>query len=156
MFDIGWQELFVIAVLAILVVGPKDIPQAFRAVAKVVRGARGLAREFQSGVEEMMREAELDEIKRKANQAANFDLDEQINKVMDPTGTLTEDFDPEDFRRELKERVEGAGASERPPPAPNERGASGGSSDEGAADAGGSSVASAAPSPDATLGGRGG
>ncbi len=48
MFDIGWQELFIVAVLALLVIGPKDLPRALRAMGKWVRKARSLARDFRA------------------------------------------------------------------------------------------------------------
>ena len=64
MFDIGWSELLVIGIVALVVIGPKDLPQAFRVVGQWVSKARGLAREFQSHVDEMMREADVQDMKR--------------------------------------------------------------------------------------------
>ncbi len=112
MLDIGWQELFFIGVIALLVVGPKDLPRTLGAVARVYRKARGMAGEFQSGISEMVREAELDDIKRNVEKAGSFDMEKELKKTVDPTGTLTDDFDPEEFNRQLKKRVEG-GPSER-------------------------------------------
>jgi sec-independent protein translocase protein TatB len=106
MLDIGWQELFLIAVVALVVVGPKDLPTALRAVARFVHKARGLSREFQSGLSEMMREAELDELKRKVEASARLDVGRTVEKAIDPTGSLREDFDPEAFARKLKDTVE--------------------------------------------------
>ncbi len=107
MLDIGWQELFFIGVIALLVVGPKDLPRALSTVARVYRKARGMAGEFQSGISEMVREAELDDIKRGVEKAGSFDMEKALEGAVDPTGTLTDDFDPEEFNRQLKERVEG-------------------------------------------------
>ena len=64
MFDIGWTEMMVIAVLAIIVIGPKDLPGMLRTIGKWTGRARALAREFQSSLDEVAREAELDEIKK--------------------------------------------------------------------------------------------
>lgn len=64
MFDIGWSELFVIAIVALIVIGPKDLPQAFRLVGQWVAKARAMAREFQGHVDELMRETQVDEMKR--------------------------------------------------------------------------------------------
>jgi len=64
MFDIGWQELFIVAVLALIVVGPKDLPKTIKTVTTWIRKARMMARDFQSGVDEMVREAELDDVKK--------------------------------------------------------------------------------------------
>ena len=63
MFDIGWPEIFVVAVVTLVVVGPKEIPHVLRNVMRWVKKARSLAREFQSGVDDMVREAELDKLK---------------------------------------------------------------------------------------------
>ncbi|HRW59932.1 MAG TPA: Sec-independent protein translocase protein TatB [Defluviicoccus sp.] len=107
MLDIGWQELFLICIVALVVLGPKDLPTAMRAVARVVVKVRGLSREFQSGVADMLREAELDDLKRKVNEGGRVDLGKAVKDAVDPTGTLTEDFDPADFARRLKQEVEG-------------------------------------------------
>jgi sec-independent protein translocase protein TatB len=107
MFDIGWQELFLIAVVALIVVGPKDLPKVLRTAARVMQKARAMSREFQSGLAEMAREAELDEIKRKVEGATRFDLGDELRKSVDPTGKLSADFDPTEFNRQLKESVEG-------------------------------------------------
>lgn len=63
MFDIGGIELLVIGVVALIIVGPKDLPRLVRSVGQWVGKARGLAREFQSGMEEAARQADLDEIR---------------------------------------------------------------------------------------------
>ncbi|MHC8509296.1 MAG: Sec-independent protein translocase protein TatB [Rhodospirillales bacterium] len=88
MFDIGWQELSIIAVAAIVVVGPKDLPRALKAVTTAVRKVRVLAREFQSGVDEMVRESELDDLKQEMNAAVGGDLRKSIEDAVDPTGEL--------------------------------------------------------------------
>jgi len=64
MFDIGWSELLVIAIVALVVIGPKDLPQAFRTMGQWASKARALAREFQGHVDELMRETQVDEMKR--------------------------------------------------------------------------------------------
>ncbi len=106
MLDIGWQELFFIGVIALIVVGPKDLPRVLRTVSHVVRKARGLAQEFQGGVADMVREAELEEIKSKVV-GSGQSIEKTIKDTVDPTGSLTADFDPEEFNRELKQRIEG-------------------------------------------------
>jgi sec-independent protein translocase protein TatB len=64
MFDLGWSELLIIAVVAIVVIGPKDMPQAFRIVGQWMAKARALAREFQGHIDDLMRESQVDEMKR--------------------------------------------------------------------------------------------
>lgn len=87
MFDIGWQELFVIAVLALIVVGPKDLPKAIRTITTWVRKARMMARDFQSGVNEMVREAELDDIKDQLTKP--HDLKKAFTDTVDPDGAMS-------------------------------------------------------------------
>jgi sec-independent protein translocase protein TatB len=65
MFDIGYSELLVIAVVALIVIGPKDLPNVMRTVGQWVGRARGMARHFRSGIDTMMREAELEEMEKK-------------------------------------------------------------------------------------------
>ena len=59
MLDIGWTELMVIGVLALLVVGPKELPRLMRTVGQFVAKARGMARDFQRSMEDAAREADL-------------------------------------------------------------------------------------------------
>lgn len=65
MFDIGWDELLFTAVVAIVVVGPKDLPMALRTVGRWVAKARRVSNHFRSGIEAMIREAELEEMEQK-------------------------------------------------------------------------------------------
>lgn len=65
MFDVAPTELMLAAVIALLVIGPKDLPKAMRFVGHWVGKARGMARHFRSGIDTMMRESELEEMERK-------------------------------------------------------------------------------------------
>ena len=95
MFDIGWSEMLVVGVVALVVIGPKDLPSALRAAGRMVGKARGVAREFQTAWEDAMREAELDEIRRKAEAAAGVtDLKEAVNSIGDPTADLNAAMEP--------------------------------------------------------------
>ena len=64
MFDIGWTELLVVAVVAIVFVGPKDLPHVLRTLAQAIGKMRKLAGEFQSQFNEALKEAELDDLKK--------------------------------------------------------------------------------------------
>lgn len=99
MFDIGLPEIFVIAVLALIVVGPKDLPQAIRTITTWIRKARMLARDFQSGVNEMVREAELDGIKDQLTKPN--DLKKTITDTLDPGGEISKGLmlDEEDAKK---------------------------------------------------------
>jgi sec-independent protein translocase protein TatB len=65
MFDIGAGEMLMIAVVAILVIGPKDLPRALRTAGQWIGKVRGMARHFQTGLDAMVREAELEEMEKK-------------------------------------------------------------------------------------------
>ena len=92
MFDIGWPEIVVIAIVAIVVIGPRDLPKAFYTVGKWVRAARRVTSDFQRHVDDMVRETELEDLKKVANQARSLNVRNQIEKAIDPTGDITSDF----------------------------------------------------------------
>jgi sec-independent protein translocase protein TatB len=64
-FDIASSELLLVVLVALLVIGPKDLPKALRVVGKWVGKARGVAAHFRSGFDEMVRQSELDELEKK-------------------------------------------------------------------------------------------
>jgi|SRR6266404_8909012 sec-independent protein translocase protein TatB len=94
MLDFSWSELALIGVVALVVIGPKDLPKALRTAGIWVRKARTISREFQSSVEQMMREAELDEVKKQIESVAAVDIDKEFEKAVDPTGELAESLKP--------------------------------------------------------------
>jgi sec-independent protein translocase protein TatB len=61
MFDIGWTELLLIGVVALIVVGPKDLPHLFHSLGRFTAKARGMAREFTSAMEDAAKGSGLDE-----------------------------------------------------------------------------------------------
>jgi sec-independent protein translocase protein TatB len=63
MFDIGWSELLVIGSLALIVVGPKDLPKLLHQVGKYTAHARNMARDFQRSMEDAAREADISSVK---------------------------------------------------------------------------------------------
>ena len=95
MFDLAWSEIAVIAVVAVVVIGPKDLPEAIRGVAKGVQKLRRMAGEFQQQADELVREAKLDdvrnsiqEMKSTINDIRSFDIKGEIEKAVDADGTL--------------------------------------------------------------------
>ena len=64
MFDIGWSELLVIAVVAIIVIGPKDLPRVMRTIGHYAGKLRRAAADFQRQFDEAMRETEIDEVRK--------------------------------------------------------------------------------------------
>jgi len=65
MFDIAPSELALVAAVALVVIGPKDLPRAMHVVGKWVGRARGMARHFRLGLDEIVRQAELEEMQKK-------------------------------------------------------------------------------------------
>ena len=94
LLDFGWSELMLIGIVALVVIGPKDLPKALRVAGFWVRKARTLSREFQSSVEQMIREAELDEVRQELKKASEIDLDKEFRQAVDPTGSLAESLKP--------------------------------------------------------------
>src|SRR5271169_3889190 len=82
MFDIGWSEFVVIGVVALIVIGPKELPAVLRAIGQWTTKIRRMAGEFQSQFQEAMREAEM------------ADLKKQVDGLGDAAKGLAADFDP--------------------------------------------------------------
>ena len=100
MFDIGGSELLVIAVVALVVLGPKELPTAVRSIQGVVRKARELARDFQAGLGEMAREIELDKMKAEVKSALDSTEVDSIGhsirqEFTSATDELKKTFDPD-------------------------------------------------------------
>ena len=94
LFDLSMTELMLIGVVALVVIGPKDLPKALRVAGYWIGKARTLSREFHSSVEQMIREAELDEVRQELKKATEIDLDKEFRQTIDPTGSLAESLKP--------------------------------------------------------------
>jgi sec-independent protein translocase protein TatB len=92
MFDFAWSEIALIAAVALVVIGPKDLPVALRAISGFVKKARRMAGEFQTHVDEMMRDADLKDVKDSFNQIRNFDFRGTVEKAIDPDHSLRNTF----------------------------------------------------------------
>jgi sec-independent protein translocase protein TatB len=88
MFGFSWAEIGLIMAVALIAIGPKDLPIAIRTVTGMMKKARGMAAEFQGHVDEMMREANLADVKTEINKIRKFDFKSAIEKEIDPDGTL--------------------------------------------------------------------
>src|SRR5882672_2942682 len=87
MFDISWNELLVIAAVALVVIGPKDLPKVLRQLTQWIKKARELAADFQRNVDEMMREADLSDLKNQIEKATSGVV-EDVQKSVDPGGEI--------------------------------------------------------------------
>ncbi len=79
-FGIGYTELVVIALVAVIVIGPKDLPKVLRAFGRTMQKVRGMAREFQGHLDQAMREAGVDDIKKEINNLKTMDPIEDVKK----------------------------------------------------------------------------
>ena len=96
MLDIGGWEFLLIAILGIIIIGPKELPGAIRTVSMFVRRARELARDFQSGLEEVARDTELEKLTDDIKGIAGSDagnLRDELQDAVDPDGNLKEAMD---------------------------------------------------------------
>jgi sec-independent protein translocase protein TatB len=96
MFDVAPTELLLVAIVALVVIGPKDLPKAMRFVGHWVGKARGMARHFRTGLDAMMREAELEELEKqwRAHNEAIMKAHPTIDLTPDRPGTSADPAAP--------------------------------------------------------------
>jgi len=84
MFDIGWTELLVIAIVLIVVVGPKDLPPMLRAFGKMTTNLRKMAGEFRTQFDEALRESELDDVRKTISDAQRLNPTNALRDAINP------------------------------------------------------------------------
>jgi sec-independent protein translocase protein TatB len=90
--SLGFQEILLLGVLALVVIGPKDLPLMLRKLGRWTARLRGMAQEFRSGFDELARQAELDELKREVEALRrSTNLSSLANEITKPLPTL-EDY----------------------------------------------------------------
>jgi sec-independent protein translocase protein TatB len=141
MFDIGWSEFVVIGVVALIVIGPKELPAVLRAIGQWTTKIRRMAGEFQSQFQEAMREAEM------------ADLKKSVDELSDATKGIT--ADPFDFSESTKWQPKTDATASEAAPAETAAGATetpaateSAASTEAPAATDAPAAASAAPAPD--------
>lgn len=92
MFDIGWQELLVIAIVLIVVVGPKDLPRMLRAFGKATSRMRSMASDFRTQFDEALREADLDDVRQTISDAQQYNPSKAIREAMSPLRQVGDDI----------------------------------------------------------------
>lgn len=92
MFDFAWSEMALIGVVALLLIGPKDMPVAIRTITGLIKKARKMASEFQSHVDEMVREADLTEARDALSGMRRFNVRNQIMRAIDDDGVIQRTF----------------------------------------------------------------
>jgi sec-independent protein translocase protein TatB len=90
MFDLSWGEVMVIGAVALIVIGPKDLPKALRTLGNMTAQLRRMAGEFQTQFNDAMREAEIDEIKKQVRSMG--DEIAPLNAPFDPIGTARDEI----------------------------------------------------------------
>ncbi|WP_262267615.1 MULTISPECIES: Sec-independent protein translocase protein TatB [Microvirga] len=109
MLDMSWGEIMVIGAVALIVIGPKDLPKALRTVGQVTGKLRRMAAEFQGQFNEAMREAELDEVKKQL---------QGVNESVTSIGSTN--FNPiQTIRDELKTSIEAPEKAPEPATGPD-------------------------------------
>lgn len=109
MFDLSWTEIALLVVVALIFIGPKDLPVAMRALSKAIRGIRRMASEFQQHLDEMVREADLSETRDQLNELRQFNFRDQVRRAVDPN---------DDIRRHVESDHTSNDALPRNPEAP--------------------------------------
>uniref|UniRef100_UPI0013152E20 Sec-independent protein translocase protein TatB n=1 Tax=Elioraea rosea TaxID=2492390 RepID=UPI0013152E20 len=96
MFDFAWSEIALILLVALVVIGPKELPNAVRGLAEFIRKARRMAGEFQVHVDEMMRETKLDEVKRQIDEVRTgvYEMKRDVERQIDENGIRDAFKDP--------------------------------------------------------------
>src|SRR5581483_5003152 len=94
MFDIGWGELVVIGVIALIVIGPKELPVVLRTVGRYMGKVRRMASEFQGQFQEALREAELHDLKQQAEEFKSS-VDRSLSDIasVDPTADTRKEIE---------------------------------------------------------------
>jgi sec-independent protein translocase protein TatB len=106
MLDIGWTELLLIGTIALVVVGPKDLPRVLRYVGYWVGKARSMAREFQRAIDQYAKEADLEDVKKAATAPSR--AKNAIREAIDPKGALTKSMS--DTEASIKDGLKDAGS----------------------------------------------
>ena len=119
MFDIGATELLLIGIVAIIVVGPKELPKMLRAFGQFVGKMRGMAREFQSMFEEAARDTGMDDLAKGVSDVKNFSVTDSLSETFDP---VKDEFDEMKLDLDPAEAPKTSSAAEKPKVDPIEEG----------------------------------
>ncbi len=88
MLDVGWSEMAIVAVVALFVIGPKELPRALRTIGRYAGKIKAVAREFQDSIDDAVREAELDDVKKQIEAVGRKDFGKSISDAIDPEGEI--------------------------------------------------------------------
>ena len=114
MFDIAWSELLVIIVVALIVVGPKDLPRLMRTAGQWAGRARAMADQFRRSFDDIARQSELEELRAEVNKLQQSPMAE-IESAMYPEPNLNLNSSMDDVAPTIQ-KIEPAPAIDPPPP----------------------------------------
>ncbi|WP_372619278.1 Sec-independent protein translocase protein TatB [Falsiroseomonas sp.] len=128
MLGLDWTELALIAVVAVVIIGPKDLPEAVRGIAKGIQKLRAMAGQFQGQLDEVVREAKLEDVRNQINEIRSFDFRSAVEREIDRDGNLRKTFTEDPIGNPLKDAWDKTpepehGATVTPPPQPGADGA---------------------------------
>lgn len=92
MLDVGWTEILVIAIVLIIVVGPKDLPQMLRTFGRMMSKMRGMAGDFRQQFDEALREADLEDVKKTIGEAQKLNPLNTIREAVNPLRQIGDDI----------------------------------------------------------------
>jgi sec-independent protein translocase protein TatB len=121
MFDVGWSEMLVVGAVALIVIGPKDLPGALRTLGQSVGKIRRMAGEFRQQFDDAMREAEIDKIKQdlaKAEEDARAAADFNFDPVSDAKSEISSAIAEADKKAQAPQPLEAAAPESMAPTAP--------------------------------------
>ena len=84
MFGMEWSHLLIIGAVALIVIGPKELPAVLRTLGQWMARARAIAREFQGSLDQMIRESELEEVRKEVEKTASLNIGKEIENTIDP------------------------------------------------------------------------
>ena len=92
MFDFAWSEIALIGVVALIAIGPKDMPVAIKAISDTIKKLRRMAGEFQGHVDEMIREADLGDVKSSFDELRSLNPKAMVKRAIDPDNSFRTAF----------------------------------------------------------------
>src|SRR5579859_2287757 len=90
MFGLSWSLIIILGVVALVLIGPNDLLLAMKTAARWMSAGRKLSREFQGHVDDLVREAELDELREKARQLATKPLTSHLEAMIEPNREIAQ------------------------------------------------------------------
>ncbi len=114
MFDIGWPELLVIAIVLVVVVGPKDLPRMLRTFGRTTSKMRSMANDFRKQFDDALKEAELDDVRKIVDDARSLNPKKAIRRELASLDSIGREVES-DLRNAARPNSEAAKTGEAAP-----------------------------------------